>query len=128
VRVVTVFEPDPAVPPWLPVPPGFLRLTDDAERAARAMVERAARTVPGAEAAFIAGDPIRELAHETDATDLLVIGSRGYGPSGAVLLGAVSGRVLQTATCPVLIVPNGVPRPLAGLFEDRGQLLIGAAA
>lgn len=38
--------------------------------------------------------------------DLLVMGSRGYGPAHSVLVGAVSGEVIQHAGCPVLIAPR----------------------
>ena len=122
-RVVTVFAPDTALPPWLHNPPGLVRLTDDAERSARAELERAVEAVPSAEAAFLIGDAATELARESDLSDLLVVGSRGYGPVPAVLLGEVSGRLLEAASCPVLIIPNGVTRPLEGLIEDRGDLL-----
>ncbi len=39
--------------------------------------------------------------------DLLVCGSRGYGPVRRVLLGGVSRRLIRTAACPVLVVPRG---------------------
>ena len=80
----------------------------------------AVEAVPNAEPAFLIGDPATELARGVRVSDLLVVGSRGYGPVGAVLLGEVSGRLVEAAMCPVLIVPNGVARPLEGLFEDRG--------
>jgi len=38
--------------------------------------------------------------------DLLVAGSRGYGPMARLLLGSVSSRLVATAPCPVLIVPR----------------------
>ncbi len=38
--------------------------------------------------------------------DLLVLGSRGYGPLARVLLGSVSRRAAQDAPCPVLVVPR----------------------
>ena len=91
-RVVRVFETDAAAPPWLPDAPGFLRLAQDAERAARSALERAVTGHPGAEVAFLAGDPARELARESEISDLLVIGSRSYGPDGVVVLGGVERR------------------------------------
>lgn len=53
----------------------------------------------------------RLLASETEASiekdvDLLVLGSRGYGPLTRVLLGSVSRRAAQDAPCPVLVVPR----------------------
>lgn len=52
------------------------------------------------------GDPARQLmsACEEDPVDLLVLGSRGYGPLARVLLGSVSRRIVQDAPCPVLTV------------------------
>ena len=41
------------------------------------------------------------------------MGSRGYGPGLAVLLGGVSRRVTMTARCPVLVVPRGSTSALA---------------
>jgi nucleotide-binding universal stress UspA family protein len=39
--------------------------------------------------------------------DLLVCGSRGYGPVRRVLLGTVSSALLRQASVPVLVVPRG---------------------
>jgi nucleotide-binding universal stress UspA family protein len=39
--------------------------------------------------------------------DLLVCGSRGYGPARRVLLGGVSSRLLRHARVPVIVVPRG---------------------
>jgi nucleotide-binding universal stress UspA family protein len=127
-RVVRVFSPDQPAPPWLHSSPGFLRLTSDAERAAKAELERAVERLPSAEAAFILGDPARELARESEVSDLIVIGSRGYGPAPAVILGEVSDRLIRTAACPALIVPNGVSAPLADLFPLCGKVLMDSAA
>jgi nucleotide-binding universal stress UspA family protein len=123
-RVVSVFAPDALAPPWLHVSPGFLRVSPDAEQAARTALERAVADHPGAQPAFLVGDPGRELARESEVCDLLVVGSRGYGPEGVLVLGGVSDRVMQTAACPALIVPNGVETPLAELFPAYGKLRI----
>ena len=70
-----------------------------------------------AEAVVVIGDPERELAAETERVDLMIAGSRGYGPHRAVVLGSVSGRLVRDASCPVLVVPRGIETPLEDLFE-----------
>jgi nucleotide-binding universal stress UspA family protein len=59
-----------------------------------------------AECAELAGDPAAALAVASGDLDLLVAGSRSYGPLGAVLLGAVTRRLIRAARCPVLLVPR----------------------
>ena len=53
------------------------------------------------------GDPAKVLVEHSQQLDLLVLGSRGYGPIKSVLLGSVSSYVIRNAYCPVLIVPRG---------------------
>ena len=51
------------------------------------------------------GDPVEEILREAEsgAYDLVVVGSRGLGPVGRLLLGSVSERLVRTAPCPVLV-------------------------
>ena len=58
--------------------------------------------------------PPTALASVSPNLDLLVMGSRGYGPGLAVLLGGVSRRVTMTARCPVLVMPRGSTSALTG--------------
>jgi nucleotide-binding universal stress UspA family protein len=55
---------------------------------------------------------LEQFSHDVD---LLVCGSRGYGPIGSVLLGGVSRRLLHRAACPVIVVPRGTERALEEL-------------
>lgn len=64
----------------------------------------------------LTGDPAELLAEHSRQLDVLVTGSRGYGPLRSVLAGGVSGRVLRTAHCPVIIVPRGIETALGSLF------------
>jgi nucleotide-binding universal stress UspA family protein len=57
--------------------------------------------------------------------DLLVLGSRAYGPVRRVLLGSVSGEVLKSAPCPVLVVPRGVR---VENYSDAAEEVAGASA
>lgn len=68
-------------------------------------------TVPegiGSSSAMLEGDAAEELAKEGENLDLIVIGSRGYGPVRRVLLGGLAHKLMKEATCPVLVVPRGV--------------------
>jgi nucleotide-binding universal stress UspA family protein len=71
--------------------------------------------------------PVRALAWRSHELDLLVVGSRGYGPSRAVLLGGVCGRLIRRAACPVVVVPRGVASPFAALLLGRPALSSQAA-
>ena len=62
-------------------------------------------------------DPADVLIRVSEHLDLLVCGSRGYGPVRAVLLGGVSRRLTAEAQCPVIVVPRGVKASLEGLTE-----------
>jgi nucleotide-binding universal stress UspA family protein len=59
-------------------------------------------------------DPTSVIAGASEHLDLLLMGSRGYGPLGRVLLGGVSSRVVRDAGCPVILTPRS-------LTEDDGR-------
>ena len=60
----------------------------------------------------------RGLLEASDSADLLVLGARGRGGFGELLLGSVSQRVVEAATRPVAVVRD--PAPVRG-----GQVLVG---
>jgi nucleotide-binding universal stress UspA family protein len=53
------------------------------------------------------GDPVRELAYAAEDLDLLVTGSRGYGPVRRLMLGSTSTKLVHEAPCPVLVLTRG---------------------
>jgi nucleotide-binding universal stress UspA family protein len=53
------------------------------------------------------GDPQELLAGQSAELDLLAVGSRGYGPLRAVLLGSVSSALVRSAQSPLVVVPRG---------------------
>jgi nucleotide-binding universal stress UspA family protein len=60
----------------------------------------------------VEGDPVAVLAEQSRALGLLVLGSRGYGPLHAVLVGAVSSELLKRAACPTIVIPRGIQRAI----------------
>lgn len=93
---------------------GFGALTADeyehAEgRAAMQVLEEATGRAPSGvtfHAMLRQGPPERELADACGKLDLLVVGSRGYGPVRRTLLGSVSSKLMHQATCPILVLPR----------------------
>jgi nucleotide-binding universal stress UspA family protein len=65
---------------------------------------------PGVEATeeLLEGDTVDALAAlDEHEIDVLVCGSRGYGPVRRVLLGGVLRKLIRRAACPVVVVPRG---------------------
>jgi nucleotide-binding universal stress UspA family protein len=53
------------------------------------------------------GSAAEELALYGAAVDLLIVGSRGYGPLGRIMHGSVSEKLARTARCPLLVLTRG---------------------
>ena len=65
------------------------------------------------ETSLVHGDPPTELIGAAKGLDLLVLGSRAYGPVRRTLLGSVSAEVMRSAPCCVLVLPRKAgPDPL----------------
>jgi nucleotide-binding universal stress UspA family protein len=95
---------------------------DEVEGEHRVLAEKAARDAVAELEGDVAvdvdaftEDPAQTLIDVSESLDLLVCGSRGYGPLRAVLLGGVSRRVAAEARCPVILLPRGVPASLEAL-------------
>jgi nucleotide-binding universal stress UspA family protein len=102
-RLLTVVTPPVATPVMVPgvpspeYPPDPERVIDEGLHS----VDHALAVEP----VRLDGDPALELTREcAEGVDLLVVGSRGYGPVTRVLLGSVSRKVAEDAPCPVLVV------------------------
>jgi nucleotide-binding universal stress UspA family protein len=61
----------------------------------------------------LTGEPGRRLREHATPDDLLVLGSRGYGPVQSVLLGSVSKAVVGNSPCPVVVVPRASGQSLS---------------
>ncbi len=97
-------------PPRLLGDPFYERaLSADIGRARRAVavaVERATNAGIEAGTEILEGDPGDELVSLADNrdADMIVVGSRGYGPLAGAVLGSVSRSVSQHANRPVVVV------------------------
>ena len=55
------------------------------------------------------GQPAEELAVYSASLDLLIVGSRGYGPLGRLIHGSTSQELARRARCPLLVLPRSAP-------------------
>jgi nucleotide-binding universal stress UspA family protein len=113
-EIIRAFKPD--------VAPVDVDILADLEMTARAELDDAFEALPALRRAgrvFVERDPVDVLVERSHDLDILVIGSRGYGPLHAVLLGGVSGRVIRDAACPVIVVPRGATVRLGELSASR---------
>lgn len=56
------------------------------------------------------GAAVEELAVYSASLDLLVVGSRGYGPIGRLIHGSTSARLANTTRCPLLVLTRASKR------------------
>ena len=63
-------------------------------------------TLDGVEPHAAYGSPAEELTLFSASVDLLVLGSRGYGPIGRAVHGSVSQRLARSTQCPLLVLPH----------------------
>jgi nucleotide-binding universal stress UspA family protein len=64
---------------------------------------------------LLEGEVVEALSALDDRdVDVLVCGSRGYGPVRRVLLGGVSSRLIRRAGCPIVVVPRSAAEALEG--------------
>jgi len=85
-----------------------------ARQAAHHALERLSVDVE-AEAVVLPGGTAATLVERSAGLDLLVCGSRGYGPVRTVLLGSVSHALAHHARCPLIVLPRGTDRTLERL-------------
>jgi nucleotide-binding universal stress UspA family protein len=110
--LVHVVSASPPVGGRASAPPAFPSMPE-LERAARAagrslLVEVAEQIGRPTTATRVESGPVAlrlEQAADEEAADLLVVGTRGTGDVHAAFLGSVSGALLRSARCPVLVVP-----------------------
>lgn len=104
ITVVAAWE-YPATYEWAAWPEGYSPETD-MEKAAQDVVDAVfgAQRPADLEVLVYEGHPVSVLLKASKGARMLVVGSRGHGGFVGLLLGSVSARVAEHATCPVLVV------------------------
>ncbi|MDM4718562.1 universal stress protein [Micromonospora sp. WMMA1363] len=124
----------------IPINPYEMGIPAPSEEARKMLDQTAADLVgrwPGlnVEVRQIAGGPGATLVEESRRAELVVVGSRGLGGFGGLLLGSVGAQVAAHARCPVLVVrPAEEPIPVQGPVlvgvdgSEGAELAVGYAA
>ena len=109
VRVLVVAEPWRT--PHLELPVDMSAIQAQTRERARTWLREARERLAGfgditVEGEVIEGEPPQTLVQAGADLDLLVLGSRAFGPVKRVLLGSVASYVLSHAPCPVIVTPH----------------------
>ena len=67
---------------------------------------RGLRGLEGVEREVSYGEPSEELAQFSEDLDVLIVGSRSYGPLGRLVHGSVSNYLAERARCPLVVLPR----------------------
>jgi nucleotide-binding universal stress UspA family protein len=107
VRVLTVAESPQAFTPAVSYGINWVTLQPQRDEWARKLVDEAvAQAGDRASGQAVSGIGYQELIAFSNDVDLLVLGSRGYGPVRRTLLGSTSDRVVHVGSCSVAVVPR----------------------
>jgi nucleotide-binding universal stress UspA family protein len=94
-----------SLPAWgyiAPMPANWGEIVEEDRKAAQQKVT----ALEGVEATAVYGLPGEELAAFGDRVDLLVVGSRNYGPVRRLVLGSTSHGLARHARCALLVLPR----------------------
>jgi nucleotide-binding universal stress UspA family protein len=84
---------------------GPLPLSENIDRLVGEAQERL-DALEGVDARAVYGSPAAALAVYSGSVDLLIVGSRGYGPVGRLVHGSTTSRLARSACCPLLVLPR----------------------
>src|SRR3954454_6956045 len=97
----------PAVPNAAMLPGDLEQMRADAAHRADELLAAALAEVASTVAGHVvAGRAVPVLKHASESLDLLVVGSRGWGPLARVAVGSTSDRLMHHAACAVVVVPR----------------------
>ena len=132
-RLITVVERPYTHGPLHAGTLGYASLADVVRESETELLERMARGA-GAEIGteiercVAEGHVAEQVALHSEDVDLLVIGSRGYGPLRRVVVGSATGKILEAVTCPVLVVPRRTADEVDDAIVPLAAATVGAGA
>ena len=107
-KVIRVLEPPPPGGPALGYDADWAQRAEERREEVQAELDALLAELGDiATGEVVVGDPATELAYAGNELDLLVTGSRGYGPVRRLMLGSTSARLVREAPCPVLVLTRG---------------------
>lgn len=113
-------------PAWTMISTGEFR---DAERADKErLLELATSRIPEnleRESRVLTGDPAGQIGAVSGEFDLIVAGSRGWGPLKRTLLGSTTRKLIRSSACPVLVLPRGVAVDPLGVRVEARPVSVG---
>lgn len=74
------------------------------------------------------GQPAEELALYSASLDLLVIGSRSYGPIGRLVHGSIAQHLARTARCPLLILTRAARKKSTSVVSETRRDTVSAVS
>jgi nucleotide-binding universal stress UspA family protein len=74
------------------------------------------------------GDPSEELATFSAQVDLLIVGSRSYGPVGRLFNGSTSNYLARRARCPLLVLPRSAGHAAEQRETEHTSSIVGTVA
>jgi nucleotide-binding universal stress UspA family protein len=75
----------------------------------------------GVDGDSVYGGPRDELSRLSDRVDLLIVGSRGYGPLGRLFHGSISSYLVGHTACPLLVLPRGASQQAESDGAERDR-------
>src|SRR5262245_17623216 len=97
-----------AAPVWAGLEKGFVQAAEGARRVLR-------RRWPDADVVVVDRPPVEAILAQARGADAIVVGTRGHGLLGRLVLGSVSRGVVRRATCSTLVV-RGRPGRMRSLL------------
>jgi len=98
-------------------------IPDNWPRVARELMDDERRRLRGledVEGDVTYGEVSEELAQFSESVDLLVVGSRGYGPLGRLMNGSTSNYLAARTRCPLTVLPRtAIRQAKAHVAEER---------